>query len=154
MQNKLPLAFTVILMAIIAVLGVRTVIDEEEAAPPAAHDADSHLHVEGTPSEAGTYLASYTPATEPLPLNQLHSWTLHLMTADGQPVENATITVDGGMPGHGHGLPTQPEVKEYLGDGNYRVDGLRFNMPGAWVLNFHIEAADQTDEVVFEFNVE
>ena len=34
---------------------------------------------------------------------RLHSWTLHLETASGTSVDSASITVDGGMPQHGHG---------------------------------------------------
>ena len=40
------------------------------------------------------------------------------------------------MPEHGHGFPTVPEVTEYLGDGKYLVEGLKFSMPGWWVGQF------------------
>jgi hypothetical protein len=42
---------------------------------------------------------------------------------NGEPVENATIAVDGDMPEHGHGLPTCPQVTKYLGNGDYLVEG-------------------------------
>ena len=60
-------------------------------------------------SDNGLYRASYTAAPGSIPVNQMHEWTLHVESADGAPVEDATITVEGDMPQHGHDLqnPTQ-----------------------------------------------
>ena len=100
-------------------------------------------------SDNGLFNVSYTPANGTVPVNQMHQWTLHVETADGQPVENATITLDGDMPQHGHGLPTSPQVTEYLGNGDYRVEGLKFQMGGWWVMDFVITAQGQSDTVRF-----
>src|SRR5262245_61800999 len=70
-------------------------------------------------SDNGLFLVSYRSSQGAVAINQIHQWILHVETADGQPVENATITVDGDMPEHGHGLPTRPQVTEYLGNGDY-----------------------------------
>ena len=59
-------------------------------------------------SEGGAYRATIRPQGDSIPQGRLHGWTLHLETASGAPVELATIAVDGGMPQHGHGLPTKP----------------------------------------------
>ena len=56
-------------------------------------------------SDNGLYRVSYTASNGTIPVNQMHEWTLHVESADGTPVEDATITVDGDMPQHGHGLP-------------------------------------------------
>ena len=100
-------------------------------------------------SDNGLFKVSYTPASGIVPVNQMHQWTLHVETADGQPVENATITLDGDMPQHGHGLPTRPQVTEYLGNGDYLVEGLKFQMGGWWVMDFVITAEGQSDMVQF-----
>lgn len=100
-------------------------------------------------SENGTFNVSYASSTGAVPVNQMHQWTLHVETADGQPVTDATITVDGDMPQHGHGLPTRPQVTQNLGDGDYLVEGLRFQMGGWWVMDFTITADGQTDMVRF-----
>lgn len=97
----------------------------------------------------GIYQATIEPGLEPIPLNRLHSWTLTVRTPDGQPVEVAEITVDGGMPQHGHGLPTQPAVTRYLGEGRYLVEGMKFQMPGWWVVDFTITAGEKADSVRF-----
>ena len=97
----------------------------------------------------GLYTVSYSSDQNPIPINKLHTWTLHLQTPDGKPVENAQISLDGDMPQHGHGLPTRPQVTEYQGDGNYKVEGLKFQMGGWWVIDFSIKANGQTDTVRF-----
>jgi hypothetical protein len=100
-------------------------------------------------TEQGLYVVRYTAEVNPVPVNQMLTWTLHVETADGQPVENATIAVDGDMPQHGHGLPTRPQVTRYLGNGDYLVEGLKFHMPGWWVMDFVITADGQSDQVRF-----
>lgn len=103
-------------------------------------------------SDQGLFRISYTPEGETR-INQIQSWILHVETAGGQPVENAEITVDGDMPQHGHGLPTRPEVTEYLGQGDYRVEGLKFHMPGWWIVEFNIAAGGMSDHVTFNLRL-
>lgn len=101
-------------------------------------------------SDDGIYTVSYSSAIDPLPVNQMHEWVLHIETVDGDLVEDAAIVVDGGMPAHNHGLPTQPRVTEYLGEGNYRVQGLRFHMRGSWEVTFDVREAERSDTITFE----
>lgn len=100
-------------------------------------------------SDNGLFTVSYTASTEPIPINQIHQWTLHVESAEGQPVEDATITVDGDMPQHGHGLPTRPQMTKNLGNGDFLVEGMKFQMGGWWLIDFTITANDQTDVVHF-----
>ena len=100
-------------------------------------------------SEAGLYRATIRPQNDTILKGKLQRWTLHLETASGAPVESATIAVDGGMPQHGHGLPTKPRVTRALGNGDHVVEGMKFNMGGWWVVTFRVAAAAGTDSVVF-----
>ena len=100
-------------------------------------------------SDQGLFEISYTASTGTVPVNQMHQWTLHVESADGKPVGDATIHVDGDMPQHGHGLPTQPRVTKNLGNGDYLVDGMKFQMGGWWVMDFTITAGAHTDAVHF-----
>lgn len=100
-------------------------------------------------SDNGLFNVSYTASTGNVPVNQMHQWTLHVETSDGKPVEDAAITVDGDMPQHGHGLPTQPRVTKNLGNGDYLVDGMKFQMGGWWLMDFTIATNGQTDAVHF-----
>lgn len=74
-------------------------------------------------TEQGVYHVSVISDLDPAALNQIHSWTLHVETPDGEPIENAEITLDGGMPQHDHGFPTTPKVTKSLGNGDYLIEG-------------------------------
>jgi hypothetical protein len=100
-------------------------------------------------SDQGLYRVSYTASTGTVPVNQMHQWTLHVESADGKPIEDAAISVEGDMPQHGHGLPTSPRVTKYLGNGDYLVDGMKFQMGGWWLMDFTITSHGQTDAVHF-----
>ena len=77
------------------------------------------------------------------------SLILTVKTTGGTPVTDATIRIVGDMPEHGHGFPTVPEVTEELGAGEYLVEGIKFSMPGWWVIDFHITAGEVMDSVGF-----
>ena len=84
--------------------------------------------------------------------DRLHRWRLLVSDLAGQPVAGAAITVAGHMPGHVHGLPTQPRVTRELAPGVYLVEGLKFQMDGWWVMQFDIQprdAARPADNVAF-----
>ena len=93
------------------------------------------------PSNAGLYRVSYKSDLDPIEINKIHNWVLHVETADGDPVTDAKITIGGGMPAHNHGLPTQPSVTKNLGHGDYLVEGMRFHMLGDWVITVTITAS-------------
>jgi hypothetical protein len=100
-------------------------------------------------TDAGLYVSTIAPADGPASVGPLHSWTVTVKTPDGTAVENAAIGFDGGMPQHGHGLPTAPQMTEALGEGAYLIEGLRFNMPGWWTLTVTIDAAAGTDSATY-----
>ena len=113
-------------------------------------EVPSDLDVSSTRvSDNDLFRVSYVSSQDIVPVNQMHQWTLHVETADGQQVEDATITVDGDMPQHGHGLPTKPRVTKYLGNGDYLVEGMKFQMGGWWLVDFTITSNGQTDAVHF-----
>lgn len=99
----------------------------------------------------GAFMVSIAPEAGAVEQGTLHSWVATVATADGKPVDDAQIAIDGGMPQHGHGLPTAPQMTETLGEGRYRIEGVKFNMGGWWVIRLAITAAGTTDTV--EFNL-
>ena len=99
-------------------------------------------------SQQGHFRVSYHSKVEPIPLNQIHSWTLHLETPDGEALDDAQIATYGGMPAHKHGFPTAPRVTQGLGNGDYRVEGLKFSMTGRWELWLNIRSGGLTDKAV------
>lgn len=140
------IAVVVALVAVIAAAGMSVM--HMMAAPPADLDLSR-----SKPTEKGVFLAAVEPEAGSFKQNEMHSWVLTLKKPDGTPVENATIAIDGGMPQHGHGLPTSPQVTSHLGDGRYRVEGVKFNMGGWWVLRFAISSPAGADEAVFNLTL-
>ena len=104
-------------------------------------------------SAHSVYRAAVRPGVTPIPVRSLQAWTLHVETADGSPVDAATITMNGGMPRHGHGLPTSPRVTRALGNGDHLVEGVKFNMGGWWVVRFAITSGAGTDTVTFNLGL-
>ncbi|HEY1228097.1 MAG TPA: FixH family protein [Ramlibacter sp.] len=101
------------------------------------------------PSAAGMYRVALVPPAQAPAINQLHSWQVKLAAPDGTPVHGATFAVDGGMPQHGHGLPTKPRVTRELADGTYQLDGMKFSMTGWWVVKLDIQGPQGADKVAF-----
>ena len=98
-------------------------------------------------SRNGRFKVSYQSQLNPVVINQIHAWQLHVTDADGRPVTGADIAVKGGMPAHNHGLATSPAIEP--GDnGDYLLQGLRFHMMGYWELNLTINDDGVRDEVV------
>lgn len=104
-------------------------------------------------SEEGKYRVSVYSNVYPLPMSKIHHWFVHVERPDGTPVENAKIYVHGGMPAHQHGFPTKPRIDDYLGDGNYRIDGIKFSMPGHWELRLNIKEETVRDRVIFNIDL-
>jgi hypothetical protein len=69
-------------------------------------------------SEQQHYRVSIAPETPPVTINALHNWVLEV------------------------------RVTEYLGDGRYLVEGVRFNMAGWWQVTFTI-AGHHADRASF-----
>ena len=91
-------------------------------------------------SEAGVYRATIKPQGDTIPKGKLHSWTLHLESPEGSPVAVQQVAVNGGMPQHGHGLPTKPRATRRTPEGDVVIDGMKFNMGGWWVVTFKLTA--------------
>jgi len=99
-----------------------------------------------------TYKAALQPR-EPLRLRQLQTVPVRITDAAGRPVAGAEIAIEGGMPEHGHGLPTQPRVKRALGDGVYEIEGVRFSMGGWWEFKVAIASPAGADVVTFNLDL-
>ncbi|HKG94301.1 MAG TPA: FixH family protein [Gemmatimonadaceae bacterium] len=104
-------------------------------------------------SERGLYRATIRPQGDSVPQGRLHSWMLHLETTGGAPVDLADVAVDGGMPQHGHGLPTRPRITRHLGGGDHLVEGMKFNMGGWWVVKFGVRSDAGSDTLVFNLKL-
>ena len=104
-------------------------------------------------SAGGLYRVSFTSELDPIEINRIHSWVLHVEGSDGDPLEGAEITLEGGMPAHDHGLPTLPRITAELGNGDYRVEGMRFHMGGDWEITVTISADDDRETCVISLQL-
>ncbi|MBC5765946.1 FixH family protein [Ramlibacter albus] len=100
-------------------------------------------------TQQGGFRVSWRTETGAPPIGQLHTWVLHVARPDGTPVTDAAIAIDGDMPQHLHGLPTRPRMTRHLGNGDYLIDGIKFQMGGWWVMEFTITAQGRKDLAKF-----
>jgi hypothetical protein len=126
----------------------------KSAASGAEKPASEADYAKAMVSKGGAFKVGYTSDPEAVPVNVLHSWKLKVETPDGTPIKDAEITVEGTMPAHGHGMPTQPKVTKNYGDGSYLVEGMKFSMPGWWVVTFGIKAGEKSDTVAFNLQLQ
>lgn len=104
-------------------------------------------------SDSGRYTVEIEKIDPEIPLRSLHSWVVRFEHKTGSETKLLRIEIDGGMPRHGHGLPTEPKLTQYLGNGRYQIDGVLFNMPGLWQLQFRIQDSKGWDQAVFKLAV-
>jgi hypothetical protein len=135
-----------IAVVLVAAAGLALLADPAWAEPDASDTWTAR-------SSHDRFLVTLRPEVMPLPLNVMHGWTIEIENRDGAPLDDAEITVTGGMPTHDHGLPTAPRVTGHAGEGRYTIEGVRFHMPGSWRLEFSIRSGDVADTVAFDFEV-
>jgi len=98
-----------------------------------------------TVSDAGLYKVSAAPVLTKAPVGRFHQWTVSIVSTYDVAVSGASVSIGGGMPGHGHGLPSQPQVTREIAAGQYLVEGMRFNMSGQWEISVAIAAPGGND---------
>jgi hypothetical protein len=102
-------------------------------------------------SKQKLFTATVTHA-DPLPVEQLHVWTVRLFDRKHHAVTRARIKVSGDMPAHGHGLPTAP-VAVARGRGVYQLQGMMFQMPGLWYVQLRVRAGNRLDTLRIKFTI-
>lgn len=101
------------------------------------------------PTVEKKFVVTLQPPARPAAINQLHTWQVKVDSPAGLPIAHARITVDGGMPQHGHGLPTRPQVTQEPVDGTYLIEGMKFSMTGWWEIKLAIDSPEGADRVTF-----
>ena len=101
------------------------------------------------PSHNATYQASLIASRERGDLLDPMAWTVAVRTASGVPVEGAALRLEGWMPDDAGGVLTHPRVTGSLGQGRYRVEGLRFDRHGWWNVKLAIASSSGTDSLAF-----
>jgi YtkA-like len=105
-------------------------------------------------SDSGRLVGTLAPEAGEVQVGAFQPWILALRTADGAPVTGADLAITGGMPLHGHGLPTQPTVGAELPGGRYRIEGVKLNMHGAWLIEVLVRTAAGHDRLRFDLAID
>jgi len=93
-------------------------------------------------------------------LNRLYSWQAKIIPSASSVLASADyvlkpgdIKISGGMPAHGHGLPTRPRVTHVSRTSNgeflLTIEGLKFQMWGDWVLVIALPGISDKAEASF-----
>jgi YtkA-like protein len=105
-------------------------------------------------SNAGTYRVLWRATPEPIPQSQNFALDLWVFPAAASepPLTDLTVSVDAGMPEHGHGMNQVPVVTPLAG--RFHVEGMRFHMPGRWEMYFDITRGALTERAQVEVMLE
>ena len=147
MKIRSALVAALVVVAAVAATGcghVMMMMHGKNVARPAATEFGPGPRV-----SASRQFTATLQSDQPLRPRKMQTLRVAITDAAGVPVDDATIQIDGGMPQHGHGLPTRPRVTRALGNGLYEIEGVRFNMGGWWEFKLAINAASGTDVVTF-----
>lgn len=96
-------------------------------------------------TQSGRLKIVVEPSVQPVAVGVTHEWLVGVSDVAGTPAIDCKVRVDGTMPAHGHGLPTAPRVTGREG-GTYRVEGVRFSMPGLWRMAVSVAACGGSAE--------
>lgn len=129
----------------------RKSVREREIAPaaePTPHVPDTSR---SKPTRNAIYYISYVPSPDPIRLAQSFDLTITVLeNADRtKPVTDASLSIQGWMPAHSHGMYTTPSITSN-GDGTYGVRGMLFHMEMNWQIRVEVTRADVTDGAVFD----
>ena len=140
--------YLIVVGVIAAIVFTLSAFGKSRAERPAAEEFGAGPRT----SAQGLYVATLQDATDLKP-RKMYTLQATIVDKSGQPVTGASITVDGGMPQHGHGLPTRPRLTKDLGNGAYEISGVRFNMGGWWEFKLTITTPAGTDTVTFNLSL-
>ena len=145
-------AFALAVMAAAGSMSVRSHAMTMVSGTGATRPAPSEFGMGPRASAERRYIATLESA-QPLRPRQMLTLRVVVRDADGRAIDGAQISIDGGMPQHGHGLPTRPRVTKNLGDGLYEIEGVRFNMGGWWEFKLAITGPGGADVVTFNLDL-
>ncbi|HTF88090.1 MAG TPA: hypothetical protein VK843_06740 [Planctomycetota bacterium] len=106
-------------------------------------------------SNGGSYAVFWKPAPDPIEERKtfaLEVWVTAL-DAPNRLAEGVQLSLDAGMPEHGHGMNVAPQVTQ-LEPGHFRVEGTRLHMPGRWEIYFDIDRAGRGERAQLTLSLE
>lgn len=105
-------------------------------------------------TENGAYSVALEPQNGPVRIGERQPWVARVTDNSGAVFAPNALYFDGGMPGHGHGLPSAPEFTRHLGGSDYLLEGMLLNMPGDWRFVVTVGGPAGVDSAVFNYNIQ
>lgn len=139
MIRKTAVIFSFCAMAVIAAC----------AAPPSTVSLPPGTDLSLTRTSPNKHFVITLVPPETIPIQEIHAWRVKVATAAGKPVIKGLVYVNGGMPEHGHGLPTRPMVTREITEGTYLIEGMKFSMTGWWEILIAVQADGASDVTSF-----
>ena len=105
-------------------------------------------------SERDVYTLTFTNKETSIPLRVMHDWQVSFKTKNGKLFIPGHISIGGGMPSHGHGLPSEPRFTRAVNKGKLLLSGVLFNMSGEWEIRITFTGPEGLDTVIFPLEVQ
>ncbi len=105
-------------------------------------------------SERDVYTLTFTNEQTYIPLRVMHNWYVSFKTKNGKLFIPGQVSIDGGMPAHGHGLPSEPRFTRAIDKGKLLLSGVLFNMRGEWEIRLTFTGPEGLDTVIFPLEVQ
>lgn len=160
------LLFTALLLAVAACGSNEQGAPSASASPAAsgtaakvspANGSSGAVAAKGPPwtasTQGGRFLVTIRPEHGAPRIGSLDPWLVQVTSPTGAPVQPIRLFFDGGMPQHRHGFESKPRVTDDLGGGLIRVDGVRFQMAGAWTIRVDVATAEGADFALFALEI-
>lgn len=106
------------------------------------------------PSATGAYLVTLQPQVGSYLIGESQPWIATISDAEGRAFVPNALYFDGGMPGHGHGLPSAPQFTQHLGGNKFLLEGMTLNMPGDWQFVVTVGGPAGIDSATFRLNIQ
>lgn len=106
------------------------------------------------PTASGAYYVSWRAVPTPIPVNELFEIEVRVFSdpAMRTPATGVQVSVDAGMPEHGHGMNLAPKTSR-VREGIFRAEGMLFHMPGRWELYIDVRGEAGADRAAFEVTI-
>lgn len=101
--------------------------------------------VASAPSTQAALTVEWRSEPAPIPINEPFELYVRALDGTGDVPPGASLSVEGWMPGHGHGMLRQP-VATLQPDGWFHVEGMLFHMAGAWELRTRVGWREDSGE--------
>lgn len=143
---RMPRALILVALAAVMTFTVRATRAADDRAISVGALTDFHLR----PSHGGLYRGEVAEAT--VRIGESNQWVVRLADRGHRRLAHANIGVRVWMPETGVESPNRPAAT-YVGDGRYRLDGVRFPRGGWWNVALVVDGRAGVDSLAFNVRI-